>query len=77
MLDELERGAYISGRQAEAVLLGRLQDQTDINEVQERDLEQLDDRIRRLERQLRQLLDALGSEALAVEITLSEALLMP
>ena len=77
MLDELERGAYISGRQAEAVLLGHLQDQTDINEVQERDLEQLDDRIRRLERQLRQLLDALGSEALAVEITLSEALLMP
>ena len=75
MIDELERNAYISGRQAEAILLGNMQDQQDINEVQERDLEQQDDRIRRLERQLRQLLDAIRSDALSTEMLLSEALL--
>ena len=39
------------------------------------DLYGTSNRIRRLERQLRQLLDAIGSDALATEMLLSEALL--
>ena len=77
MIDELERNAYISGRQAEAILLGNMQDQQTLIDAMDSDACGADDRIRRLERQLRQLLDDIGSDDLAAEITLSEALLMP
>ena len=75
MIDELECSAYISGRQAEAILLGNMQDQQTLIDAMASDACGADDRIRCLERQLRQLLDAIGSDALAAEITLAETLL--
>ena len=75
MIDELERQAYITGRQAEAILLGNMQDQQTLIDAMDSDASEADDRIRRLERQLRQLLDAIGSDALATEMLLSEELL--
>ncbi len=77
MIDELERGAYISGRQAEAILLGNMQDQQALIDAMEADAERADELIRRLERSLRCVIDAIGTDAIEYEIDIAEGLLLP
>lgn len=77
MIDELERSAYISGRQAEAILLGNMQDQQTLIDAMEADAERADELIRRLERSLRCVIDAIGTDAIEYEIDIAEGLLLP
>ena len=77
MIDELERSAYISGRQAEAVLLATIQDQQALIDILESDAERADATIRYLERSLRCVIDAIGTKAQAYEIDIAEGLLQP
>ena len=77
MLDELERQAYITGKLHEAVLLGNMQDQQALIDEMEADAERADELIRRLERSLRCVIDAIGTDAIEYEIDIAEGLLLP
>jgi len=77
MIDELERQAYITGKLHEAVLLGNMQDQQSLIDAMEADAERADELIRRLERSLRCVIDAIGTDAIEYEIDIAEGLLLP
>ena len=77
MIDELERNAYITGKLHEAVLPGNMQDQQALIDAMEADAERADELIRRLERSLRCVIDAIGTDAIEYEIDIAEGLLLP
>ena len=77
MIDELERQAYITGKLHESVLLGDMQDQQSLIDAMEADAERADELIRRLERSLRCVIDAIGTDAIEYEIDIAEGLLLP
>lgn len=60
MIEDIERAAYVSGDLKTAALAGELLDKQRVIDIQEKDLDQLDQRIRSLEYHLQALTEAVA-----------------